>query len=207
MIEDRSNNGDIEVQTIAEHQFATAVDLLTLAFSSDPPTRFVWPDPTTYLASFRPFAIAFGGSAVGARTAYHTPGMSAVALWLPPGASSDGDALADLIERTAPADRKGDAFATFRQMRDFHPREPHWYLPLTGVDPVDQGRGLGSTLLRHALARIDAEGLSAYLENSNRRNIPFYERAGFEVVGRIGVGDYPPLFPMIRPPRGLAEPR
>ena len=190
---------EAQVETIAEQDFDRAVDLLTLAFSADPPTRFVWPDPGAYLASFRPFARAFAGAAVRAGTGYATPGMSAVALWLPPGETSDGEALRALIDRTVPAERKSDAYATFRQMRDFHPREPHWYLPLTGVDPCAQGRGLGSILLKHALARIDQQGLSAYLENSNPRNTPFYERAGFEVVGQIGVGAYPPLLPMIRP--------
>ena len=37
------------------------------------------------------------------------------------------------------------------QMANYHPREPHWYLPLMGVDPTCQGKGLGSALMRHAL--------------------------------------------------------
>jgi ribosomal protein S18 acetylase RimI-like enzyme len=56
-------------------------------------------------------------------------------------------------------------------------------------------------LLTQALARCDADGLPAYLESSNPRNIPLYQRHGFEILGRIQVGDSPVLTPMRRPPR------
>lgn len=55
--------------------------------------------------------------------------------------------------------------------------------------------------MAHALARCDVEGLPAYLESSNPRNLPFYERHGFEVLGKIQVGSSPTLVPMLRRPR------
>ena len=86
-------------------------------------------------------------------------------------------------------------------MRGYHPREPHWYLPLIGVDPFQQGSGLGSALMRHALARCDREGKPAFLESSNPKNVSLYERNGFEMLGRIQVGASPILFPMLRKAR------
>jgi ribosomal protein S18 acetylase RimI-like enzyme len=81
----------------------------------------------------------------------------------------------------------------------FHPHEPHWYLPWLGVDPALQGRGLGSLMLKHTLRRVDETGLPAYLESSNPKNIPLYERLGFEVLGVIQGGSFPPITPMLRP--------
>ncbi len=52
--------------------------------------------------------------------------------------------------------------------------------------------------MKHTLARVDAERLPAYLESSNPRNIPFYERHGFEVIGRIQSGATPVVTPMLR---------
>jgi len=74
-------------------------------------------------------------------------------------------------------------------------------LPLVGVDPIAQGRGYGALLMRHAAHRFDAEGVPAYLESSNPRNISLYLRHGFEILGTIQVGDSPTVTPMLRRPR------
>jgi ribosomal protein S18 acetylase RimI-like enzyme len=89
----------------------------------------------------------------------------------------------------------------FEQMGSFHPAEPHWYLPMIGVDVPFQNRGYGSALLRHALAVCDRDGVPAYLESSNPRNVPLYQRHGFELMGVIQAGSSPKLFPMVRKPR------
>jgi GNAT superfamily N-acetyltransferase len=53
-----------------------------------------------------------------------------------------------------------------------HPREePNFYLSLLGTHPSHAGRGIGMALLAENLARIDREGMPAYLESSNRRTI------------------------------------
>ena len=51
-----------------------------------------------------------------------------------------------------------------------------------GVDPSQQGKGLGSKLLKVALSRADAAGQWSYLEATNERNAELYKRHGFEVV-------------------------
>jgi ribosomal protein S18 acetylase RimI-like enzyme len=55
--------------------------------------------------------------------------------------------------------------------------------------------------MRHATERCDRDGLPAYLESSNPRNISLYQRHGFEVVGRIQAGTSPVMTPMYRKPR------
>ena len=100
----------------------------------------------------------------------------------------------------AEPDRPG-VFAVAEQMDQYHPEEPHWYLPLIGVDPAHQGKGYGSALLRHALAICDREKMPAYLESSNPRDNPLYQRHGFEVIGTIQAGSSPPLWPMLRQPQ------
>jgi ribosomal protein S18 acetylase RimI-like enzyme len=88
-------------------------------------------------------------------------------------------------------------------MGEYHARAGEcWYLPLIGVDPIRQARGVGARLMAEALRRIDASRSPAYLESSNPRNVTLYERHGFERMGRIQVGSSPPMLPMYRPPRG-----
>jgi ribosomal protein S18 acetylase RimI-like enzyme len=68
-------------------------------------------------------------------------------------------------------------------------------------DDPGHGQGCGSALLRHALTRCDRDGVPAYLESSNPRNVPLYQRHGFEIIGSIQAGRSPTLVPMLRRPR------
>jgi GNAT superfamily N-acetyltransferase len=84
-----------------------------------------------------------------------------------------------------------------------HPVEPHYYLPVVGVEPEWQGRGLGTALMRPVLERCDDEKLPAYLEATSPRNRVLYERHGFQVTGQFAVGPgSPPAWRMWRTPNG-----
>ncbi|MBT1696059.1 GNAT family N-acetyltransferase [Fulvivirgaceae bacterium PWU4] len=184
-------------ETSAEAAYATIV----LAFTSDPAARWSWPRADDYLRNMPLLARAFSWKSFGLGTAFGMDGLAGAALWLPPGASSDEESLASLFECTTPASIHQDFAGVFEKMANFHPHEPHWYLPLIGVDPACQGQRLGDKLMAHALARCDADRLPAYLESSNPRNIPFYQRHGFEEMGKIQVGSSPTIVPMLRRPR------
>ena len=97
--------------------------------------------------------------------------------------------------------QKGAMFSMFEHMDAYHPGEPHWHLPLIGVDPARQGRGIGSALQRHVLEQCDRQQVLAYLEATSPRNVSLYERHGFEALGNIQVADAPPIVPMVRKPR------
>jgi ribosomal protein S18 acetylase RimI-like enzyme len=178
-----------------------AIAAVVLAFSADPAARWAYPDPQQYLRHFPSFVRAFGGKAFAHGSAYYLDGYAGAALWLPPGVHSDEDALSALLQRTVSEQVQQDVSAVFEQMGRYHPSKAHWYLPLIGVDPSQQGRGYGSALMRHALLPCDRDRTPAYLESSNPKNIPLYERHGFELLGTIQVGTSPPIFPMLRKPR------
>jgi ribosomal protein S18 acetylase RimI-like enzyme len=180
---------------------------LTLAFSGDPPCRWAWPDAQQYLEAFPILARAFGGGAIDHGTAHYYEGFSGVALWLPPGVAPDEEFLVKAIEDTVADERKGAMLSMFEQMDALHPREPHWHLPLLGVDPAHQRKGIGSALLSHVLNMCDAQKVSAYLEATSPRNVPLYERHGFEKVGSIEVADSPRIIPMLRKPRPIDDAR
>ena len=189
----------IKTATAADADPAIAV--VTLAFSADPAARWTWSDPQQYLRHFPSFVQAFGSKAFTHGSAYYVDGYAGAALWLPPAVHPDEDALVALVKRTVPEPMHQDVFAVFDQMGHYHPREPHWYLPLIGVDPCHQGKGYGAALMQHALLPCDRDHMPAYLESTNPKNIPLYERHGFAVLGTIQVGASPPLFPMLRTPR------
>ncbi|HEU4558025.1 MAG TPA: GNAT family N-acetyltransferase [Longimicrobium sp.] len=189
------------ITTATTSDEAPAIAVVVLAFSADPAARWTWPDPQQYLMHFPSFVKALGGNAFAHGSAYYVDGYAGAALWLPPGVNPDEDALITLLQRTGSAPVQKDVFAVFEQMERYHPREPYWYLPFIGVDPFQQGNGYGAALIKHALIPCDRDHTLAYLESSNPKNIPLYERHGFELLGTIQVGTSPPIFPMLRKPR------
>ncbi len=178
-----------------------AIAAIVLAFNADPAARWTYPDPHRYLAHFPAVVRAFGGRAFAHGTGHHVSGFSGAALWLPPGIQPDEETLVEVLKASVAEERQATVFAVFEQMGRYHPREPHWYLPLIGVDPVHQRKGHGSALLQHALLGCDRDHAPAYLESTNPVNIPLYERHGFDVLATIQVGSSPPIFPMLRAAR------
>jgi ribosomal protein S18 acetylase RimI-like enzyme len=192
---------NIQIKAVAAGDERAAIDVIVLAFAADPVTRWVWPQPHQYLAAMPDFARAFGGGAFTHGGADCTGDCSGAALWLAPDAHPDEARMGGILERTGSAAARNAMPAMFEQMAKYHPDEPHWYLPLIGVDPARQGNGLGDALMAHALARCDRAGQPAYLESSSPRNISLYRRHGFEVLGEIQAGSSPTLVPMLRRPR------
>jgi ribosomal protein S18 acetylase RimI-like enzyme len=190
-----------EVRSASERDQQAVINVITLAFSGDPMARWALPDPVTYLAVMPDFARAFGGNGFAHGASHLVDGGRGAAMWLPPGVHPDTDGMAALTGQHVPKERLDDMMQVFEQMGSYHPEEPCWYLPLIGVDPACHGRGYGSALLRYALDRCDRDRTPAYLESSNPRNIPLYQRHGFEILGTIQVGTSPAIVPMLRKPR------
>lgn len=162
--------------------------------AADLATSFLDDPMTTWLADVADPGIRHGALIdgffrpalqIGRRKGHSYRGPDGASIWAPP----DVDILpeADLpeligpyVEAFGPAalDRLA-ALGALVGDRHPHDRGPHAYLFILGV--AQPGGGRGSALLAPVLARCDADRVGAYLESSNARNVPFYERNGFEV--------------------------
>jgi ribosomal protein S18 acetylase RimI-like enzyme len=78
------------------------------------------------------------------------------------------------------------------------PKAPHWHLGPLAVDAHLQGVGIGSRLMQVFCARMDAARDDAYLETDKPENVRFYERFGFEVIGKQEVLGVPNWFMLRR---------
>jgi ribosomal protein S18 acetylase RimI-like enzyme len=136
----------------------------------------------------------------------------AVAIWLPPGGMK-GASIAMLGSGALLAPLRLGLGATWRgalllkTIQELHSRSvsgDHWYLLGLGVDPEHQGSGWGSQLVRHGLARAQSGNLPCYLETTNQRNIAFYQRHGFKLVGERPVAGGGPMVWGLLCPSGAA---
>ncbi|MFC4212460.1 GNAT family N-acetyltransferase [Pedobacter lithocola] len=71
------------------------------------------------------------------------------------------------------------------KIQEKQPKEKMLYIWFIAVDPLCHKQGIGSLLLQHLNARAQSIGLSVYLETSTPRNLPWYERYGFQIYDSL----------------------
>ena len=181
--------------------------VLASAFQDDPVIAWIFPDQRRrrrVLPAFMEFRLrklAFPHDEV-----WMTADGAAAAVWLPPPGRWKLSrpqrlwllpALVRFLGR-----RTASVLGGLERMEARHPHDPsHWYLFILGTEPEAQGQGLGSALLAQVLARVDADGMPAYLESSNERNLAWYGRHGFAITSEVAIPGGPRIWPMWREPR------
>ena len=175
------------------------------AFFDDPLQVWALRDPATRLSILeRVFELLSRHSSVPRGESYTDTTLACAAFWVPPGPFEVDRAAAEAM---APMlDLLGDANERFRAaedtMRAYRPEQPHFYLQGLGTDPARQGEGLATAAIQPVLTRCDTDRLPAYLESTKDRNVGFYERHGFVVIGCPTIPlDGPKLWLMWRAPR------
>lgn len=63
-----------------------------------------------------------------------------------------------------------------------HPKENFLHLYYVGVFKEHQGKGIGTQLIKEAINYYNNDYGIVYLETSDKRNLPLYDKLGFEVV-------------------------
>jgi GNAT superfamily N-acetyltransferase len=180
---------------------------LASAFQDDPVIAWVFPDEQRRRAvlpafmEFRLRKLAFPHDQI-----WMAGDGAAAAVWLPPPGRWQESRwqrlglLPPLVRFLGL--RTPSVLGGLNRMEERHPHDPpHWYLFILGVEQAAQGRGLGSALLTHMLGRVDADGMPAYLESSNERNLALYGRHGFEVTSEVIIPSGPRIWLMWREAR------
>jgi len=198
----------IEVRRATEEDVPALAGVLARAFTHDPPFHWVFRgDETRQDRLTALFGMALAGVFLPKGEVYTTTDLGGVSCWEPRPAEPAGeDEAAEFAAAMAGVGflpEEIDRMQTYLgMMADAHPEEPHWYLGILGVDLARQGQGIGSACMAPVLARLDEAGGPAYLESSNEKNLPLYERHGFRVVGVLDLLDGPSVWRMWREPRG-----
>jgi len=174
----------------------TLVDTLSDSFAHDPMFNWVFPKAQLYPFFFRMLV----------KDVYLPRGIvhiaeqgRAAALWLPPQERLQVAPRLSLLKFGFKLIRQ-DGLRPVRRLRQqggvfarHLPREPHYYLQFLGCRQQDQGQGYGAALLLEGTSICDEHGMPAYLESSNIRNLPLYQRHGFEVMAAQAVAKNGPM--------------
>ena len=198
---------------------ATEADLpaigetLARAFENDPLWGWAFESASRErkLASLSTVFGFFAGAALDFGWVRVTDGAEAVALWIPPGSPEMKPADEARMPGVIAAACEPEPAARVMEMLDAfernHPHEPpHFYLSLLATHPDHAGKRLAVGLVADNLAEMDAADppAAAFLESSNPRNVPRYERLGFRPTREVELVAGLTGTQMWRPPRGIA---
>jgi GNAT superfamily N-acetyltransferase len=196
------------VRKAVESERPRVVEALARAFYDDDVMRWFFPDDSRRLRQLRRVFDLFGERFWFVHDlSYTTDSVAGGALWMPPD-KWRVSVFDQLRSMPAMASRIGlrdlpRSLRGFNLMESKHPHEPsHFYLPIIGVAPQWQGKGLGTALLQPILERCDREGSHAYLEATTPRSRACYERSGFKTTGEIVLPNGPTMWQMWREPQG-----
>ncbi len=194
--------------TATRAQVGDAARDLAAAFVDDPLFNwFMRPDPRRHAARERFFKVILKDVAFRDGRIQRPAGGGAAAVWIgsetlgPQPMHRELRGLPMLLNATGRS-RFGRLLALRKAMEDHHPMErPHDYLWFLGVRPDVQGHGLGSRLLGAQIARLDARGRASFLETATPRNLPLYQRHGYEIIAEYRpAADAPVCWGMWREP-------
>ncbi|MEJ7558129.1 MAG: GNAT family N-acetyltransferase [Pedobacter sp.] len=74
------------------------------------------------------------------------------------------------------------------KIKSIQPKMALYYLWFIGVEPEFQGSSIGSNLLKEVIAHSQKVNRPVFLETSTLKNIPWYQRFGFEIYNELDLG-------------------
>jgi GNAT superfamily N-acetyltransferase len=196
----------VQVRQATEADADTLKGVLARAFSNDPVMSWIFRNDATRIDDLSLLFSTALAMFVPKGLSWVATDLGGAALWAPRGDWQMGDEvvaeMAPVMTEAYGADTVGRLLTVFGLMDELHPTADNYYLACLASDQGRQGQGIGTATMRPVLARADAEGVPCYLESSNERNVPLYERNGFETTKVVQVADDgPPMWLMWRNPR------
>jgi len=160
------------------------VETLALAFQSESGWSYVIPDAKQRAARLPGAFHLLLREEFRKGAVFGTDQFEAVTLWRGPGQAHDGlwDRARTIIPFAQVLRASLPRGLEVADLIEKHlPKEPFWYLHFAGTHPSFQGHGFGGAAIRAGLARADEDGLPAYLETADEKNVGLYQSFGFEV--------------------------
>ena len=73
-------------------------------------------------------------------------------------------------------------------IKNIHPKRMIYYLWFIGVEQTEQGKGIGSELMKEIITQSSKLNRAICLETSTLKNIPWYKKFGFTIYKELDFG-------------------
>lgn len=198
----------MEVIKLDPRQINRASEVLAASFFDYPMFNFYFPDSqrrTRYLPWYFKNIL---NAALRYGAVYTTPEVSGVIFTLSPGHTKisiweyiqSGFLLTPFVLgfRNYKRSMECENFVGITQI-ELMKKRPHYYLWGLAVDPRQKARGIGRVLLLPLLAQADAQKMPIYLETHDEKNVPYYQKYGFDLICATSIPKYHlPIWCMLR---------
>ena len=200
---------DETVIELLKSRIHDAAGLLSRAFWDDPMTIFLFPDTAERTQLQPQFYIPNVEHALMGGRGYTTSSFKGIAVWrffgdetrrTVDGANDPRSRLPEAIG-DGPFQRLMTIIKCTYDMHKSLVKGKHCYLLFLGVEPGQQGIGIGSLLVKPVLKMADEQGLPCYLETMKQKNLAFYRKHGFQIGAEKQAPDGGPyIWALFRPP-------
>lgn len=197
------------VERLTRRDEPAAVATLSAAFAGYPLFAVLCPDAARQPQVTEAFCRFLFRTAVRAGGAFGTADRAAVACTWPPG--SEWPSRWDCVRAGwfgqgwrmgwRASRRLMRLEGQFDAARVTHVSGSHWYVPLVGVRPEAQGKGLSRAVLRPVFEAADRDRVPVYLETATEPNVTIYRKFGFELRGFGELSGRLPNWELAREPR------
>ncbi|MFW9828010.1 MAG: GNAT family N-acetyltransferase [Candidatus Thorarchaeota archaeon] len=182
-----------ELITLSKKNLKPASIMLSRAFQNDPLIRWQIPEINKRLMKIQNYWEFYLRIGLKYGKVYATSkDLEGIAIWRPPSTNiSYWNYLTNgIIKFLFKFGIKNTKKITFVQavkdsIRNIFMKGSYWYLQLIAVDPIHQGKGFASTLLKPMLNRIDKKNLPIWLETNLKKNVTFFDHFDFSTLEEI----------------------
>jgi ribosomal protein S18 acetylase RimI-like enzyme len=196
------------IRTAGPDDAPAVAEVLATAFLHGDLAPWLIPNPAVRARVYRPYFALLTEQALHHGHVDITTERDAAAVWYPiagdapPAPRRYDERLADITGEYLPRFAALDT-----AMHRHHSYEVwHHYLAFLAVHPDRQRCGVGSALLAHHHADLDAHGTPAHLEATGVRNRYLYQRHGYRSLPPYRIATKSPrLYPMWRSPQPVAD--
>ncbi|WP_328384393.1 GNAT family N-acetyltransferase (plasmid) [Micromonospora zamorensis] len=196
----------LTVRTAVPDDAGRLISVLAEAFLPDPVAEWLIPDHRDRrFFSYRYFTHVVGHGLEHGQVNTTADG-SAVAIWYPEPSHETTAEHREAVE--AAAGGYASRFALLEEMfQSHHPHDAHHYLAFVAVTPEQQGKGVGTAMLREYHRLLDNLDRHAYALATSSRNRNLYLRLGYLPGPSMTLpNNGPQVWRMWRAPHGSSVP-
>lgn len=183
----------VDLIKLSKTHIKPVCDMLSRTFQNDPVIRWQIPDVHKRLMKIHNYWELILRIGIKYGEVYGTSkDLEGIAIWYPPNIKisywkylKKGIFKFPMIFGIKSTKKITFVQAVKDSIRNILMKGSYWYLELIAVDPIHQGKGFGSMLLKPMIKLIDEKNLPIWLDTNVKKNLSLFNHFDFSILEEI----------------------